>query len=49
MSVLQTHFLLMDFIFYFLFFETEGRQASTKAHGAVDHLVSFLSSGEEIS
>ena len=46
-----------EFGFFFPFFsflwnsfiEMEGRQASAKAHEAVDHLVSILSSREEIS
>jgi hypothetical protein len=38
----------MDFYFYF-YFETEGRHANVKAHEAVDHLVSFMSSRKEIS
>ena len=32
-----------------LFFKIEGRQASAKAQGAVDHVASFPSSREEIS
>jgi hypothetical protein len=34
---------------YFQFCETEGRQASAKAHESVDHLANFPSSREEIS
>ena len=35
-------------IFYF-YFDTEGRQASAKAHEAVDHQASMLSCREDIS
>ena len=37
------------FFFFFLFFETEGWQASAKAQETVDHLTSNMSSREEIS
>ena len=36
-------------LLFFYFFETEGQHANAKAHEAVDHLASFLSSSEEIS
>ena len=36
-------------LFIYLFFETEGRHANARAHEALDHLASFLSSKEEIS
>ena len=43
-------FLFFPFFFFVEFFHrVEGRQASAKAHEAVDHLVSILSSREEIS
>ena len=37
------------FVFFNFFFEIEGQHANVKAHEAVDHLVSFMSSREEIS
>jgi hypothetical protein len=41
--------MLVAFFFFLFFFETEGRQASAKAHEVIDHLASFLSGREEIS
>ena len=47
--VRRTWLFTVWFLFYFLFFETEGWLANTKAQEAVDHLASFPSSGEDIS
>ena len=36
-------------LFIYIFLETEGQQANTEAHEAIDHLASFPSGRHEIS